>query len=165
MTWAIEGAANPSVLRVHVRNELTTATILTCPPGIAPAPLDALSGLDGVRSIDLHRYRVRVNLIPGGGRAGIRRAVAGVLEPAWGAAVALPSETPPRAFAYPYEGPRLVAESLEMARAATVPALEAVLRVEGVVEAVAAPGLLLVRIGRLFVWDEVAPAVAAGLAQ
>jgi hypothetical protein len=32
--------------------------------------------------------------------------------------------------------------------------LSAVFRVEGVVEAIAAPGLVLVRLGRLFAWDE-----------
>lgn len=163
--WAIEGALNPSVLRLHVTRELTTATILTCPPGIPPAPFDALPALEGVRSIDLHRYRVRVNLAPGAGRAEVQRAAAGVLGAVWGAAAPLPPETLPRAFAHPYEGRRRVAESLEMARDAGVPAIEAVMRVAGVIEIVAAPGLLLVRIGRLFAWDEVEPAVAAALAQ
>ena len=35
----------------------------------------------------------------------------------------------------------------------------------GVVEAIAAPGMVLVRIGRLFGWEEAEPAVAAALAQ
>jgi hypothetical protein len=55
--WFVEGATNPSVLRIHVTDELTLRTIETCPPGVAPRPLDRLLQVPGVRSIDLHRYR------------------------------------------------------------------------------------------------------------
>ncbi len=163
--WAIEGALNPTVLRVHVRASLTDRTIETCPPGTAPAPLDRLLAVDEVRSLDLHRYRVRVNLRPGGGRAAVRRRAEEVLGDAWGPAVALPQDPPPRAFGHPYDGPRVVAESAEMAGASLVPALVAVFAAPGVIEAIAAPGMVLVRIGRLFSWDEVEPSVAAALAQ
>ncbi len=52
-----------------------------------------------------------------------------------------------------------------MAGASGVRALVAVFAAPGVVEAIAAPGMVLVRIGRLFGWDETEPDVAAALAQ
>jgi hypothetical protein len=164
-TWAIEGALNPTVLRVHVRVSLTDRTIETCPPGTAPAPLDRLLAVEAVRSLDLHRYRVRVNLRPGGGRGAVMRRTAEVLGAAWGSAAALPPDPPPRVFAHPYEGTRIVVESAEMAGSSGVPALVAVFAASGVVEAIAAPGMVLVRIGRLFSWEEAEPAVVAALAQ
>lgn len=163
--WAIEGALNPSVLRVHVRAALTDRTIEPCPPAAAPAPLDRLLAVEEVRSLDLHRYRVRVNLRPGAGRAAVTRRAGEVLGDAWGPAVALPPDPLPRAFGHPYDGARIVAESAEMARVSGVRALVAVFAAPGVVEAIAAPGMVLVRIGRLFGWEEAEPAVAAALAQ
>ena len=102
--WAIEGAPNPTVLRVHVGWCLTDRTIVSCPPGPAPAPFDGFLEIDGVRSIDLHPYRVRVNLSPGGGRGSVsspRRFLA-----ACGPGAALGTEPLPRAFAHPYAGAR-----------------------------------------------------------
>jgi hypothetical protein len=165
LAWAIEGALNPTILRLHVRTSLTDRTIETCPPGVAPAPLDRLLEIEDVRSLDLHRYRVRVNLRPGGGRGSASRQVGEVLAQAWGPAVGLPTDPPPRAFALPYTGSRRVVESVEMAEASGVLALVAVFAAPGVVEAIAAPGLVLVRVGRLFTWEEVEPAIVAALAQ
>ena len=62
--WAIQAVANPSVLRLHTAEELTDRTIVTCPPALPPAPLELLSALPGVRTLNLHRYRCRVNLRP-----------------------------------------------------------------------------------------------------
>jgi hypothetical protein len=45
--------------------ELTRATIEKCPPTIPPEELRFLLAVDGVRSVDLHRYRARLNLSPG----------------------------------------------------------------------------------------------------
>jgi hypothetical protein len=163
--WAIEGALNPTILRLHVRTSLTDRTIETCPPGVAPAPLDRLLEIEDVRSLDLHRYRVRVNLRPGGGRGAVSRLVWEALAEAWGPAVGMPADPPPRAFAHPYAGSRRVAESAEMAERSEVPALAAVFAAPGVAEAIVAPGMLLVRVGRLFTWEEVEPAVVAALAQ
>lgn len=163
--WALEGALNPTILRLHVRRALTERTIVTCPPGDAGPPLDRLLEIEGVRSIDIHRYRVRLNLRPDGGRSAVSHEVRTLLSQAWGPAVDLPPETLPRAFADTYEGPRRVAESHEMAEISGVPALTAVFAAPGVVEAVAAPGLILVRIGRLFDWDAAEATVAAALAQ
>lgn len=42
MLWAMEALPNPSVLRLHTTEELTDRTILTCPPGAPPTPLDRL---------------------------------------------------------------------------------------------------------------------------
>lgn len=64
MAWALERAANPTVLRLHATLELTRGTIETCPPASAPLPLRRLLGIAAVRSVDLHRYRVRLNLTP-----------------------------------------------------------------------------------------------------
>lgn len=163
--WALEGALNPTILRLHVRRALTERTIVTCPPGEAVSPLDRLLEIEGVRSIDIHRYRVRLNLRPDGGRSAVSLEVRSLLSKAWGPAVDLPPEALPRAFADPYEGARRVAESREMAEVSGVPALRAVFVAPGVVEAIAAPGMILVRIGRLFGWDEAEAAVAAALAQ
>jgi hypothetical protein len=162
MRWAIEGALNPTLLRLHVTGELTSATILTCPPAQAPAPLDLLAAIDGVRSLDLHRYRVRFNLAPGGGRATVMAKAAEILQEPWGQATPMPPEELPRAFAIERQGSRLVAEGKEMAE--RDPVLARVFSVEGVAEAIVDEHLVLVRLGRLFRWDDVEPVLSAALA-
>jgi hypothetical protein len=62
VTWAVEMAPNPRVIRVHTTVELTRATIEKCPPASPPEGLRSLLAVEGVRSIDLHRYRARLNL-------------------------------------------------------------------------------------------------------
>jgi hypothetical protein len=162
--WALEGALNPTVLRLHVSVELTSETILTCPPGYPPAPIDLLLGVRGVRSVDLHRYRVRLNLGPGGGRASVTSAVTALLRDAWGDPVPLPPEPDLRAFALARSGPRVVAESPVMAAASGEPVLAGVFAVTGVVEAIAGADLALVKLGRLFGWDvQTGEAVAAAV--
>lgn len=151
--WALEGALNPTVLRLHVSVELTRETIVTCPPGRPPIPIDLLLGVGGVRSVDLHRYRVRLNLGPGGGRASVTSAVTALLREAWGDPVPLPPEPDLRAFALTRSGPRVVAESPMMAAASGEPVLARVFAVTGVVEVVAGADLALVKLGRLFGWD------------
>jgi hypothetical protein len=54
-----------------------------------------------------------------------------------------------------------VAESRQMA--AGEPILEALFGVEGVAEAIVGDGMVLVRVGRLFRWDDVEPDVRAAL--
>jgi hypothetical protein len=159
MRWAVEEALNPTVLRIHVTGELTTATIVTCPPATATAPLDRLLAVDGVRSIDLHRYRVRLNLAPGADRGIVAPRITDALREAWGDPSELQPEELPRAFAVEHEGPRRVAESLEMA--AGDPFLTAAFGVDGVAEAIAAPHLVLVKLGVMFRWADVEPAVGA----
>ncbi len=161
MRWAVEEALNPTVLRIHVTGELTSATIVTCPPATPTAPLDRLLAIEGVRSIDLHRYRVRLNLAPGVDRGLIAPRVIDALREAWGDPSVLQPEELPRAFAVEHEGPRRVAESLEMA--AGDPFLTAAFGVDGVAEAVAAPHLVLVKLGVMFRWSDVEPAVGAAL--
>lgn len=162
--WAIEGALNPTILRVHVTEALTDRTIVVCPPEDAPAPFDAVVQVEGVRGLDLHRHRVRVNLEPGAGRAAVSRAAAQLLETAWGARSALPLDEGPRAFAFAHSGPRLVAESPVMAAQHGDLALIRVFEVPGVIEAIAGEGLVLVRLGRLFAWEDVEAEVSAALA-
>jgi hypothetical protein len=161
MTWAIEGALNPTVLRLHVTQELTAATILTCPPAPAPEPLDLLVSIEGVRSLDLQRYRVRLNLVPGAGRATVMAEVAQILHEPWGGAAPMPPEELPRAFAIERQGARLVAEGKEMAE--RDPVLERAFSVEGVAEAIVDEHLVLVRLGRLFRWADVEPLMSAAL--
>jgi hypothetical protein len=163
VAWAFEGALNPRVLRLHVSVSLTERTILTCPPANAAEPLGAMLGIDGVRSLDLHRYRVRVNLTPEGGRAEVIEAAATVLATAWGPAAALPGAADPRAFAYRRRGRRIVAESPEMAQAAGEPVLERLFAVRGVAETIAGEDLVLVRLGRMFGWAETESAVREAL--
>jgi hypothetical protein len=162
--WAIEGAPNPTVLRVHVRTCLTDRTIVSCPPDPAPPPFDRFLEIEGVRSIDLHPYRVRVNLLPGGGRGSVSPRVTALLRVAYGPAVTLGVEPPPRAFAHPYDGARRVAESAEMADASGVQVAAALFEVTGVSEVVLGPGVVLVRIGRLFDWGALASGVVAAVA-
>jgi hypothetical protein len=161
--WAIEGAANPTLLRLHVDRALTDETILTCPPATAPSPLDRLFEIEAIRSLDVHRYTVRLNLRPGAGRAETRRHATEVLAHAWGTESRLRPDDGPRAFTTSTEGPRAVAESPRMAEA--VPLLAALFAIEGVSEAIVGEGLVLVRLGRLFDWADAEPAVSRVLAQ
>jgi hypothetical protein len=150
--WALSHAPNPTVLRLDTTMELTRATIETSPPSTAPAPLDRLLGLEGIRSIDLHRYRARLNLSPDADAGSIGGEAGAVLAGAWGPASPLRSE-PVRSYPVPYRGSRTVAESLEMAR--SQPILQRLFALPGVVEAILEPGQVRVRIGPLFVWSEV----------
>lgn len=161
MTWALETAQNPSVLRLHARTELTRRTIETCPPASPPEMLEPVLALDDVRSVDLHRYRARINLAPGVEALGVLPSLERLLAERMGPAEPLPPEPPPQAYPVEHEEPRLVAESLEMA--GDHPMLRALLETEGVAEAVLGTGLLLVRLGRLFTWEECGPAVQQAL--
>lgn len=162
MPWAFEPAANPSILRVHTTVELTSRTIETCPPAEAPSPFDAVLELPSIRSIDLHRYRARLNLHAGMGAEDVRAAVAEALARAWGPEAELPEEEPARAFEAPAWGPRVVAESLEMA--GDHPVARALFRVEGVAEVIAETGVAHVRLGFLFRWADREAAVHDALA-
>jgi hypothetical protein len=148
---------------VLTRVALTARTIETCPPATAPPPLDAVVRLEGVRTLDLHRYRARINLLPGADPGSIRAAVARSLTEAWGPVV--PNEAieqaVPRAFAVDYQGKRMVAESVEMA--GSVPIVAALFAVDGVAEVVLAGGLAMVTLGRLFSWSEIEPGVLEAL--
>ena len=157
VTWALERAPNPRVIRVHTTVELTRATIEKCPPASPPEGLRSLLAVDGVRSVDLHRYRARLNLRPGCDAKAAWEGVARAIEAVWGAPAPLPAEPPPRAFEVAYEGPRIVAESPEMA--APDPTLAALLRVPGVAEAILEAGRVRVRPGRLFSWEDVEASV------
>ena len=161
--WALEDAANPTVLRLHVDTPLTDETIVTVPPADAAEPVRRLLEIEAIRSLDLHRYRVRLNLRPGADRSDASGHATEVLTAAWGAPASLPADAGPRAFAFPTAGDRArrVAESPAMA--AGTPPLEAVFAVDGVSEAVLGDGLVLVRLGRLFAWAEAEGPVAAAL--
>jgi hypothetical protein len=161
VAWAFEVAPNPSVLRLHVTSELTDETIRTCPPSTAPAPLALLLGLGDVRSVDLHRYRARVNLVPDVSAREMLVPVAALLTSSWGPPSALPPEEMPRAFVVGHRGPRTVAESAEMA--GDHPLLASLFLVDGVCEAIVADGLTLVRLGRMFRWDDVEDGVREAL--
>lgn len=150
--WAIEGAPNPTLLRLHVSVELTDETIVTCPPATPPEPLDRLFEIEAIRSIDLHRYRARINLRPGGPRAETTRHVTEILTPAWGPPTPLAPDPGPRAFESDRTGVRTVAESPAMAE--SHPTLRAAFAVDGVAEAIAGDGLILVRLGRLYAWSD-----------
>jgi len=159
--WAIEPATNPNVVRVHVTDELTDRTILTSPPAEVAMPIAGLLEIEAVRTIDLHRYRIRLNLRPGSDRVRTAAHARDVLVAGWGEPVRLAPDEGPRVFEIADRGPRTVAESAEMAQGH--PLLEALFGVEGVSEAIAGDGLLLVRLGRLFDWDAQQPAVRAVL--
>ncbi|HEX6843824.1 MAG TPA: hypothetical protein VF235_01800 [Actinomycetota bacterium] len=162
--WALEGAVNPTLLRVHVGVALTDETIVTCPPATAPPPVDRLLEIGAIRSLDVHRYRVRLNLFSWADREETARHASEILEHAWGAATPLAPDEGPRAFVAETGGlARRVAESPRMARGSRL--LEAVFAVDGVSEAIAGDGLVLVRLGRVFVWDEAEAAVGRALAQ
>ena len=159
--WAVERARNPSVLRLHTTVEMTRATIEPCPPARAPRPLDLLLSIPGVRSMDLHRYRARLNLAPGtdGGFVAVR--IREILTSELGPPADLPTPSPPRTFAVRYRGSRVVAESPEMAR--SQPVLRATFLASGVAEAILTEGVVQVRLGRLFAWEEVEEAVRHAL--
>jgi hypothetical protein len=145
------------VIRVHTTVELTTATIEKCPPASPPEGLRSVLAVDGVRSVDLHRYRARLNLDPGRDAKAAWDGVARAIQAAWGAPAPLPGEPAPRAFGVAYGGPRIVAESPEMA--APDATLAALFRVPGVAEAILEAGWVWVRPGRLFPWDDVEDSV------
>jgi hypothetical protein len=159
--WAFASVSNPSVLLVHTTVELTDAIIETCPPGHAPAPLDRVLDLPDVRSIDLHRYRARLNLEPGVSAADVRWVASEPIEGVWGPEGELPPEELPRAFETEHEGSRTVAESPTMAGSHEL--ARALFEVEGVSEVVAERHLVLVRLGRLFRWAEREPDVRAAI--
>jgi hypothetical protein len=149
------------VIHVHTTVELTRATIETCPPASPPEGLSSLLAVDWVRSVDLHRYRARLNLDPGCDAEAAWDGAARAIEAAWGAPAPLPGEPSPRGFEVAYKGPRIVAESLEMAaRDATLAAL---FRVPGVAEAILEAGWVWVRLGRLFSWEDVETSVRRAL--
>ena len=116
-TWAIEPAVNPSVVRVHVVHELTDRTIVTSPPTEVAMPIAGLLEIEAVRTIDLHRYRIRLNLRPGSDRVRTAAHVRDVLSASWGEPIRIDPDPGPRAFEVGCHGPRTVAESAEMARA------------------------------------------------
>jgi hypothetical protein len=120
-----------------------------------------LLAVDGVRSVDLHRYRARLNLSPGCDAKAAWDGVAQAIEAAWGLPAPLPGERPPRGFELAYEGPRIVAESPEMA--AGNPILAALFSVPGVAEAILEAGRVWVRPGRLFPWEDVGDSVRGAL--
>ena len=159
--WALERPANPSVLRVHVDHQLTDRTIVTSPPATIDRPLAGLLELEAVRTIDLHRYHARVNLTHAADRDAAAGHLVGILRAAWGDEAPDGMESDPRAFEIDYAGPRVVAESAEMAAGRDL--LVRLFTVAGVREAILGDGLALVRIGRLFTWTGVEPAVTAAL--
>jgi len=161
-SWALEATPNRAVLRVHVAHELTDRTIVTSPPAELERPLVGLLELDAVRTIDLHRYRARLNLRPDTDRDATTAHADAVLASSWGPARTLTDDAGPRAFEVRHEGRRTVAESAEMARGH--PLLEAVFAVDGVSEAIVGDNLVLVRLGRLFAWPDVEPEVIRALA-
>jgi len=161
VTWALERAPNPRVIRVHTSVELTQATIEKCPPASPPEGLSSLLAVDGVRSVDLHRYRARLNLNPGCDAKATWEGVARAIEAAWGAPAPLPVDPPPRGFEVAYEGPRILAESPEMA--APDATLVALFRVPGVTEAILEAGRVWVRPGRLFSWEDLETSVRLAL--
>jgi hypothetical protein len=69
--------------------------------------------VDGLRSVDLHRYRARLSLSPGCDARAVWDEVARAIEV--GGSAPLTGEPPPRVFEVAYERPRILAESPEMA--------------------------------------------------
>lgn len=153
---------NPWLVRLHVDVSLTDRTIVTCPPAEAPAPLDRLLQVKGVRALDLQRYRVRLNLEYGISRAAAARTGSAFLRGHWGDPSELPPKERPRAFQVDRRGPRKVAESLTMAGDDAL--LRALFGVDGVAEAVAADGVVLVTLGRFFFWADREAAVSEAIA-
>jgi hypothetical protein len=111
--------------------------------------------------VDLHRYHARANLRHGADRDDAAGHVEDILRDAWGEEARDGAESDPRAFEIDYSGPRVVAESAEMAAGRDL--LVRLFTVAGVREAILGDGLALVRIGRLFTWTAVEPAVTAAL--
>jgi hypothetical protein len=161
-SWALEATPNRAVLRIHVSHELTDRTIVTSPPAELEYPLAGLLELDAVRTIDLHRYRVRVNLRSDADRDATAVHAGAILTSSWGPARNLEADAGPRAFQVRHEGVRTVAESAEMALGH--PLLEAVFAVDGVSEAIVGDDLVLVRLGRLFAWPDAEAHVIRALA-
>jgi hypothetical protein len=159
--WAFENVTNPWLVRLHVDVPLTDQTIVRCPPAAAPAPLDRLLQVNGVRAIDLHRYRVRVNLAYGVSRSAAARTGSAFLQGHWGEPTTLPDRERPRAFQVSRTGPRKVAESLAMAGDDVL--LRALFGVDGVEEVVAADGVALVTLGRFFHWADREAAVSEAI--
>ena len=160
--WAFENVTNPWLVRLHVDISLTDQTIVTCPPAQAQAPLDRLLQVKGVRALDLQRYRVRLNLEYGISRAAAARTGSAFLRGHWGDPSELPPKERPRAFQMDRRGPRKVAESLMMAGEDIL--LRALFGVDGVAEAVAADGVVLVTLGRFFSWADCEAAVSEAIA-
>jgi hypothetical protein len=150
--WALSRAANPAVLRLDTSDELTGETIETCPPATPPPPLDRLMEIPGIRSLDLHRYRARLNLSPDVDPDAIATLVHDHMKDAWGAPSPI-GDDPPREFPVASSGPRLVAESGRMA--GSEPILRRLFAVDGVAEAILDQGRVQVRLGRLFSWADV----------
>lgn len=144
---------------MHVDHQLTDRTIVTSPPAEIARPIAGLLELEAVRTVDLHRYHARVNLAHGADRHATAGHIVDVLRAAWGDESEDGAESDPRAFEIDYAGPRVVAESAEMAAGREL--LVRLFTVAGVREAILGDGLVLVRIGRLFTWDAVEPAVTA----
>lgn len=161
-TWAFEDVTNPWVVRLHIDLSLTDETIVTCPPADAPPPLDRLLQVKGVRSIDIQRYRVRLNLEYGASRTNAARTGSAFLLGHWGEPSPLPEVHRPRAFQVDRRGPRVVAESLRMAGDDML--LRALFGVDGVEEVIAAEGVVLVKLGRFFGWADREAAVSAAIA-
>lgn len=61
--WALERAANPTVLRLHTTAELTGKAIETCPPAFTSRPLCQLPEMRACGPL-LHCYLARLNLTP-----------------------------------------------------------------------------------------------------
>jgi hypothetical protein len=165
VAWAVETATNPMVLLIHSTIELTTRTIETFPPGEAPPPFDTIARMDEVRTVDLHRYRARLNLRPGADPEEASVSAREVLTGSWGRPVSLdclPAQSP-RAFTVGPVGERFVAESPEMARPNAIAA--ALFAIEGVTEVIVGDGLALVGLGRLFRWSDLEPVVAGALVE
>ncbi|MEP7059665.1 MAG: hypothetical protein ABI828_02935 [Actinomycetota bacterium] len=160
--WAFEDVTNPWLVRLHVDAALTNKTILTCPPAEAPAPLDRLLQVQGVRAIDIHRYRVRLNLMYGISRTTAARTGSAFLQGHWGEPTDLPPKEGARAFEIDRGGPRRVAESPDMAGDDML--LRALFGVEGVEETIAADGMVLVKLARFFRWADRESAVSAAIA-
>jgi hypothetical protein len=152
--WALEPTVNPTVLRLHVDVELTTRTIVTCPPHDPPPIAATALAIAGVRSVDLHRYRARLNLHPGAAVADIVDRASDALARTLGPATEMPADEGPVVFEVDHDGPRQVAESAEMAERSREPTLVALFGVRGVAEAILGEGLVLVRLGRLFRWHD-----------
>jgi hypothetical protein len=160
VAWTLSRPSNPMVLVVNTTVELTRETIETCPPSRSPHPLGRLLEVPGIRSIDLHRYRARLNLAPGADRDKIILLVCELLGNEWGSTSSKRDE-PAQTFGVAYAGPRLVAESLRMA--GSQPILRALFGVRGVAEAILESGQVRVRLGRLFSWAEVEDDLRAAL--
>jgi hypothetical protein len=162
LSWAIEHVPNPAALRIHTRWELTQRTIETCPPGSPPEPLPQLLSLASVRSLDLHRYRARINLTYGARRDRVAEIAKELLGPLWGPPRRVPVEPGERVFSIA-SLERIVAESIEMARGSELAIT--LFRLPGVAEVRSQEGLLHLRIGRLFEWVEVEHSVEDALAR